>query len=52
MKKIFFFGILKINLINESDTELNPDPLVRGTDPGIRIRSKMSRIPNTADYLL
>ncbi len=23
------------------------DPLVRGTDPGIRIRTKMSRIPNT-----
>ena len=28
----------------------HPDPLVRGTDPRvqIRIRSKMSRIPNTA----
>jgi hypothetical protein len=23
------------------------DPLVRCTDPGIRIRTKMSRIPNT-----
>jgi hypothetical protein len=33
----------------ESDPELDPDqdPLVRGTDPGIRIRTKMSRIPNT-----
>jgi hypothetical protein len=32
----------------------NPDPLVRGLDPGIRIRTKMSRIPNTEiyDYLL
>jgi hypothetical protein len=31
----------------EPDPE--PDPLVRGTDPGIRIRirTKMSRIPNT-----
>jgi hypothetical protein len=31
----------------ESDPELepDPDPLVRGTDPGIRIRTKMSRIP-------
>ncbi len=33
------------------DPELDPDPdpLVRSTDPGIRIRirSKMSRIPNT-----
>jgi hypothetical protein len=26
---------------------LDPDPLVRGTDPGILIRTKMSRIPNT-----
>jgi hypothetical protein len=27
----------------------DPDPLVRGTDPGIRIRirTKMSQIPNT-----
>jgi hypothetical protein len=37
--------------INESDPDPEPDPdsLVRGTDPGIRIRirSKMSRIPNT-----
>jgi hypothetical protein len=28
----------------ESDPEL--DPLVRGADPGIRIRTIMSRIPN------
>jgi hypothetical protein len=26
---------------------LDPDPLVRGTYPRIRIRTKMSRIPNT-----
>jgi hypothetical protein len=32
----------------ESDPEPDPDPLVRGTDPGIRIRTKKSRIPNTA----
>ncbi len=25
----------------------DPDPLVRGTDPRIQIRTKMSRIPNT-----
>jgi hypothetical protein len=31
-----------------SDPELDPDPLVRGTDPVIRILTKMSRIPNTA----
>ncbi len=31
------------------DPELDPDqdPLVRGTDPWIRIRTKMSRIPHT-----
>ncbi len=36
----------------ESDPELDPDldPLVRGTDPGIRIRTKMSRIPNTGFF--
>ncbi len=33
------------------DPGLDPDPLVRGTDPGIRIRTKMSRIPNTAHNL-
>ncbi len=27
---------------------LHPDPLVRGTDPRVRIRANMSRIPNTA----
>jgi hypothetical protein len=25
----------------------HPDPLIRGTDPRIRIRTKISRIPNT-----
>jgi hypothetical protein len=35
--------ILKI----DPDPELDPDPLVKGMDPGIRIRTKMSRIPNT-----
>jgi hypothetical protein len=40
-----------------SDPELDPDPdpLARGTDPGIRIwiwnRTKMSRIPNTAQNI-
>jgi hypothetical protein len=28
--------------------EQNPDPLFRGTDPRIRIRTKLSRIRNTA----
>jgi len=33
----------------DPEADPDPDPLVRGTDPGIqiRIRSKMSRIPNT-----
>jgi hypothetical protein len=30
--------------------KLNPDPLVRGTDPGNRIRTKMLRIPNTGPF--
>jgi hypothetical protein len=25
----------------------DPDPLVKGTDPGIKIPTKVSRIPNT-----
>ncbi len=29
-----------------SDPELDPDPLVRGTDPRNRFRTKLSRIPN------
>ncbi len=41
----FFFFILKIN--EELDPDPETDPLVRGTDPGIRIRTKMSRNPNT-----
>jgi hypothetical protein len=32
----------------DQDPDPEPDPLVRRTDPGIRIRTKMSRIPNTA----
>ncbi len=37
----------------ESDPEFDPDPdpLVKGTDSGIRIRTKMTRIPNTASLL-
>ncbi len=35
-------------LIRCTDPDPEQDPLVRGTDPGIRIRTKMSRIPNTA----
>ncbi len=35
----------------ESDQELDTDPLVRGTDLRIRIRSKMSRILNTGRCL-
>ncbi len=46
-KKIFF--ILEVQR-KDSDSDLDPDSLVRGTgtDPRIRIRTKMSRIPNTA----
>jgi hypothetical protein len=30
--------------------EMQPDPLVRGTDPAIRIRTKISRSPNTQSF--
>ncbi len=52
----FFFASLKVKISEERsrirscpDPEPDPDPEVRGTDPGIRsrIRTKMSRIPNT-----
>jgi hypothetical protein len=48
-KKIIF---TKIN--DKSDPELDPDPLIRGMDPGIqiRIRTKMSQIPNTGKECL
>jgi hypothetical protein len=43
-KKIIFFASLM-----SLKKGVDPDPSVRGTDPGIRIRicTKMSRIPNT-----
>jgi hypothetical protein len=41
-----FFSSLK-SLKKESDPELDPDQLVRGTDPRIRIHTKTSRIPDT-----
>jgi hypothetical protein len=47
VKKLVFAGILKANDENTQD----PDPLVRGIDPPIRIRirihTKMSWIRNT-----
>jgi hypothetical protein len=53
-KKLVFAGILKVNdeniriRIQDPDPNLDPDPLVRGMDPLIRIRPKMSWIRNTA----
>jgi hypothetical protein len=46
MKEIIFFASLK-SLKKESDTELDldPDPLVRVTDPRIRIRTKTGESP-------
>jgi hypothetical protein len=38
---------MKKGVGSELDPELDPDPLLRGTDPGIRIRIKISRIPDT-----
>jgi hypothetical protein len=54
MKKIFFFASLKSR--KEKDPALDPesdtDPLVRGTDLRIRIRTKMSQVPNTGANLV
>jgi hypothetical protein len=49
MKKIFFLASFK-SMKKGVGSDPEPDPLVRGTNPGIRIRirTKMSRIPNTA----
>jgi hypothetical protein len=47
MKKMYFLH----PVTEDFDTDLFPDPLLRGTDPmiwiRIRIRTKMSRIRNT-----
>ncbi len=42
--KLFFVSILKVEKDPEPDPE---DSLVRGTDPQIRIHTKISRIQNT-----
>ncbi len=44
--------LASLKSVKKEDPELDPDPLVRGTDPGIRIRTKMSRIPNTGFDLM
>ncbi len=51
-KKIWENNILFCNF-NQWRKELDPDPdaLVRDMDPGIRIHTKMSRIPNTGHNL-
>ncbi len=50
LKNLFFAGILKVNDENSRIGIQDPDPLVRGMDPRIRIRihPKMSWIRNTA----
>ncbi len=49
MKKKRLFCILKVTEDFGTDPDPHPDPLIRGTDPRIRIqiRTKMSRIRNT-----
>jgi hypothetical protein len=58
----WYYSIAKIAVFRErnkkyrqTNPDPNPDPLVRGMEPGIRIRTKMSQIPNTeekSNYLL
>jgi hypothetical protein len=47
--KIDFLCILKVTEDFDTDPDPHPDPLVRGTDPRIRIRTKKSRIRNTSE---
>jgi hypothetical protein len=51
-QKLFFVGILKVNDEKSRIRIQDPDPLVRGMDPRIRIRihSKMPWIRNTDFY--
>jgi hypothetical protein len=46
-KKKYFFCIHKVTEERSRIRDLDPDLLVRGTDPWIRIRTEKSRIPNT-----
>jgi hypothetical protein len=46
-RKTFFFNIFFIFLKVNDENSRDPDPLVRGMDPRIRIHSKMSWIRNT-----
>jgi hypothetical protein len=50
LKNYFFAGIWKVNDENSRirDPNPDPDPLVRGMDPRIRIHTKMSWIRNTS----
>jgi hypothetical protein len=50
MKKFFFASLKSLKKEVGSKVDMDPDPLVRCTDPRIRICTKMSRIPNTGRY--
>ncbi len=54
LKKFVFAGILKINDENSRIRiqDPDPDPLVRGMDPRIRIHPKMSWIRNTGFFTI
>ncbi len=46
-KTYFLHPFIQWRKKSDPEFDQDPDPLVRGKDPGIRIRTKMSRIPNT-----
>ncbi len=48
--RIFFCCLLEGYWRKQQDPEPDPNPIVRGTDPRIRIRTKMSRTRNTAVF--
>jgi hypothetical protein len=54
-QKYFFLSVKKgvgSGSISQRCKSGYPDPLARGANPGIRIRTKMSRIPNTDRKIL
>ncbi len=51
LEKKIFICILKVTYKKEEDPEQDPDPLVRGTDPPIRISTKKVGIRNTASNI-
>jgi hypothetical protein len=51
MQKIFLFSLVFVDILKVNE-DPDPDSLVRGMDPRIRIHTKVSWIRNTAPELV